>query len=385
MKKSLIDKIQKKITINNFRLIIKGMEIDKEFNSTKSWELIRKSLSNLGNSVGDEILLRDRFISAINEKRIKDIKSYCDTKEIPYAANDLKKWANVNIWLSKMKIEDLEKMVNTLVFDQVSNEFQENITEFITNLTKIIDFDVLASKIPQLSKYSSYIDFQESILSLGWENIEEMGDIAREIIMILVNRIIEEFKELNIPSSIASLIMDNNYISSFSEEPSWDEMLVEMKVYLKDTGFLDIKSYLDFLSKLKEYTIEYYDLSEDEMPKPDKVAIYNLQGATLKNENNPTRITEKSNEKNDPEVIERKLTFEKVMKAYTEIKIHRLAKILNIDDLSLEMWLIDIAPTYGFKIQQDILLIDQDYMNRHIDELFVEFEQMEKTKSGKIE
>ncbi|MCY3412153.1 MAG: hypothetical protein INQ03_11020 [Candidatus Heimdallarchaeota archaeon] len=77
--------------------------------------------------------------------------------------------------------------------------------------------------------------------------------------------------------------------------------------------------------------------------------------------------------------------FEKIISRYTRIEIKQMARMLNVDETALQLWLLDLPESYGFTIDLDVLEINQDLIGEHIDELFSAFEEAEKTGYGKLD
>ncbi|MHA2365122.1 MAG: tetratricopeptide repeat protein [Candidatus Hodarchaeales archaeon] len=77
-------------------------------------------------------------------------------------------------------------------------------------------------------------------------------------------------------------------------------------------------------------------------------------------------------------------TFEKILRRYDDIELRKLAKMLKMDEVDLELWLIDLPEEYGFKISQNVVHFDRANIDAHIDDLMASFVEMEQTKTGKI-
>ncbi len=67
-------------------------------------------------------------------------------------------------------------------------------------------------------------------------------------------------------------------------------------------------------------------------------------------------------------------TFEKILSRYTRIKISKLSELLKMNVNEMELWLLDLPIDYGFKIDDDILIIDQNKLGSHINDVFTSFE-----------
>ncbi|MCY3412659.1 MAG: hypothetical protein INQ03_13560 [Candidatus Heimdallarchaeota archaeon] len=79
-------------------------------------------------------------------------------------------------------------------------------------------------------------------------------------------------------------------------------------------------------------------------------------------------------------------TFERVMMRYSEIELDELARILETNELFLQQWLIKLPKDFtGIKVQGKKLIINNDEIGDHIDQLFDIFEEAEKSGRGKLE
>ncbi|MCY3413993.1 MAG: hypothetical protein INQ03_20285 [Candidatus Heimdallarchaeota archaeon] len=76
--------------------------------------------------------------------------------------------------------------------------------------------------------------------------------------------------------------------------------------------------------------------------------------------------------------------FEKIVETYEEIKLAKMADLLNIDERDLELWILDNPSDFGISIKQDLVLFDKNKVEDAIDELFMTIEKAEATKEGKI-
>ncbi|MCY3413403.1 MAG: hypothetical protein INQ03_17315 [Candidatus Heimdallarchaeota archaeon] len=76
--------------------------------------------------------------------------------------------------------------------------------------------------------------------------------------------------------------------------------------------------------------------------------------------------------------------FAKIVKRYESIEIERLAKLLDMDSLALENWLIDLPENLGFSIKKNEVIFNSSELDLHIDELMSKFSAFEEGKIGKI-
>ena len=76
--------------------------------------------------------------------------------------------------------------------------------------------------------------------------------------------------------------------------------------------------------------------------------------------------------------------FKKILSSYDEIRISKFAELLEVEEQDLEVWLVDLASEFGFKMRHDVVIIDHEKIDDHIDELFKTFEDMEEEGEGKL-
>ncbi|MHA2366509.1 MAG: hypothetical protein ACXAC7_21310 [Candidatus Hodarchaeales archaeon] len=76
--------------------------------------------------------------------------------------------------------------------------------------------------------------------------------------------------------------------------------------------------------------------------------------------------------------------FKRVLKRFDSIKLSQLSKILEMkDDTELSLFLLDLPESFGFRIVEDMLIIKQEDVLAHIDELVARFDSTEQEKESK--